>query len=125
LDAISSRLRHTLLAALLSTAVSALGAAPASAGTHSYCVGCTINSGQYAEDSSAFNLLLDYVHRLSGPSCSQIGAFAHYTDGTFGSEVLASCSSDVQHGYNGSKAGYGAADNLGGGNYGFNAHVDY
>ena len=100
-------------------------ASPALAGSHTYCSGCTINSSTVVEDWSAFNLTLDYVHRLSGPSCSTIGAYAHYTDGTYGSEVTTYCSDAVQHGYNGSQQGWGGADNLGAGNYGFNAHVDY
>jgi hypothetical protein len=100
-------------------------AAPALASTHHYCSGCTIGSSSAVEDWQAFWLTIDYVHRLSGPSCSTIGAYAHYTDGTYGSEVTTYCSDAVQHGYAGTKLGYGAADNLGAGNYGFNAHVDY
>lgn len=110
------------VATVLATLVLAV---PALAGTDTYCLGCTIGAHTAIEDTNAFFLTLDYVHRLSGPSCSTIGAYAHYTDGTYGSEVLTDCSDAIQHGFNGSKNGWGAADNQGAGNYGFNAHVDY
>jgi hypothetical protein len=120
----ASRLRLGLTS--VATVLTALClAAPAFAGSHTYCLGCTVDSGTTVEDWLAFNLTLDYVHRLSGPSCSTIGAYAHYTDGTYGSEVTTYCSDAVQHGYNGSQQGWGGAHNQGAGNYGFNAHVDY
>jgi hypothetical protein len=100
-------------------------AAPALAGSHTYCLGCTINSNTAVEDWVANWLTLDYVHRLSGPTCSTIGAYAHYVDGTYGSEVTTDCSDAVQHGYAGTQLGYGVAHNAGAGNYGFNAHVDF
>jgi hypothetical protein len=117
--------RNRPLAAAAVVVVALFLATPAMAGTDTYCNGCTIGANTAIEDTQAFFLTLDYVHRLSGPSCSTIGAYAHYTDGTYGSEVTAYCTDAVQHGYNGSKNGWGGADNQGAGNYGFNAHVDY
>lgn len=118
-------LRRTLVVAVVAAIAALALAVPALAGTDTYCLGCTIGAHTAVEDSNAFFLTLDYVHRLSGPTCSTIGAYAHYTDGTYGSEVLTDCSDAVQHGYTGAKDGWGAADNEGNGNYGFNAHVDY
>jgi hypothetical protein len=119
-----THVRKLLAAAVPAVAALAL-AAPALAGTDTYCLGCTIGAQTSIEDTHAFFLTLDYVHRLSGPTCSTIGAYAHYTDGTYGSEVTTDCATEVEHGYNGSKNGWGGADNQGAGNYGFNAHVDY
>lgn len=101
-------------------------ATPANAGTHHYCSSCTIYSGSLKLDPTAHYITLDYVHRLSGPGSGvTIGAIAKYvSDGSWGSYVY-STSTEVQHGYNGTRAAWGAAANFGAGNYGFNAHVNY
>jgi hypothetical protein len=116
-----------VLAVIASFAALVIGSgATAQASTHHYCIGCTINGFSPYEDGYNFWLLLDYVHRLSGPYCTTIGAYASWTDGTIGTEVLnQNCSDDVQHGFNGNRYGAGGAFNHGAGNYGFNAHVDY
>ena len=124
-SAFPRRAQRLVVSAAMAAVIALAVAVPALASTDHYCVGCTIGSGTAIEDPSMFYLTLDYVHRLSGPTCSRIGAYAHYADGTYGSEIFADCSYDVQHGYNGSNLGKGGADNLGAGNYGFNAHVDY
>lgn len=118
--------RSLAAAVTVAAALLAAGAGPAAAGVDHYCVGCTINGNSGIQDTNGFYLTLDYVHRLSGPSCTTIGARAYYGGGVWGGFAYnLSCSDDVQHGYNGSQFGYGEAWNFGAGNYGFNAHVDY
>jgi hypothetical protein len=46
------------------------------------------------------------------------------SDGSWGSYVY-STTTQVQHGYNGTRNAWGATTNFGGGNYWFNAHVNY
>lgn len=98
----------------------------AQAGSHYYCSSCTIYAYSSYMDPTAHYIKLDYVHRLSGPGSGvTIGARAKYvSDGSWGSYVY-STSTSVQHGYNGTRNAWGAATNFGGGNYGFNAHVNY
>lgn len=120
------RLSACLCAVVSTVAVSLSLASGASASTYTYCNGCTILGGAEYAQFAYFYLTLNYVHRLSGPYCTTIGARAWYADGTIGSYAYnQSCSDAVQHGYNGSKLGAGTATNFGAGNYGFNAHDDY
>jgi hypothetical protein len=114
-----------LILALTALALSA-GVASADGQTHHYCSGCTINAGLTYKDPNDYSITQDYVHRLSGPSSGvTIGAAAYYTDtGSWGNWVY-STSTEVTHGYGGSRPARGAAGNFGAGNYGFNAHVTF
>ncbi|MBI2691968.1 MAG: hypothetical protein HYX29_08505 [Solirubrobacterales bacterium] len=115
---------------MISSAVALLigvGVANAEAATYGYCSGCTINGngGSVTAGISRY-ITSNYVHRLSGPSGGvTIGARAFYTDnGSWGNFVY-STSTEVTHGYSGSRPARGSASNFGAGNYGFNAHVLY
>jgi hypothetical protein len=103
-----------------------VGVATASAASSAYCSGCTIGSNSLVKAATARYISLDYVHRLSGPGSDvTIGAIAQYSDnGAWGNYVY-STSTEVTHGYSGSRPARGAAANFGAGNYVFNAHVNY
>lgn len=102
------------------------GGARAEAATYRYCSGCTIYGYSPFTAPSSRYITSNYVHRLSGPSSGiTIGARAYYTDnGSWGNFVY-STSTEVTHGYSGSRPARGSASNFGAGNYGFNAHVLY
>lgn len=133
-----SRRHLTRASAIACVTVVLLGAAfagQASAASYTYCDGCTIygtdNGNNAIVSTNGYYITLDYVHRLSGPYCTNIGAGSVYYDYSLGRYVWGSivlqgdCSTDVQHGYNGDRVFWGGAVNYGAGNYGFNAHVDY
>lgn len=120
---------HTPVSFLIGLAISLAllaGTASAEAASHHYCSSCTIYAWTSKVDPTAHYITLNYVHRLSGPSSGvTIGARAKYvSDGSWGSYVY-STTTEVQHGYNGTRNAWGAATNFGAGNYGFNAHVNY
>lgn len=114
------------LSCLVTLLLAAFAAGSTNAGTHQYCTGCTIYGNSLFTDPTPHYITLDYVHRLSGPSTGvTIAARAKYvSDGSWGSYVY-STSTEVQHGYNGTRNAWGSATNFGAGNYGFNAHVNY
>lgn len=103
-----------------------ISAVPAESATSRYCDGCTIYSNSLVKATVARYITLDYVHRLSGPSSGvTIGAIAQYADNYAWGNYVYSTSTEVTHGYSGSRPAWGAAANFGAGNYGFNAHVRY
>lgn len=103
------------------------GVGYAQAATSHYCSSCTIggNGGSVTAGTARY-ITSNYVHRLSGPGSGvTIGARAYYTDnGSWGNFVYSS-STQVTHSYSGGRPARGSASNFGGGNYGFNAHVNY
>jgi hypothetical protein len=120
------RLREAvcIVGASLALLVSA-GVSKADAATYHYCVGCLVYANSLVEASTARYITYDYVHRLAGPNGVTIGAVAQYADNyTWGSYVT-STATEVTHSYVGNRPAWGAAANFGGGNYSFNAHVNY
>jgi hypothetical protein len=117
---------HAFLLAACTALTLSIAVASAEAATYNYCSGCTISSSSLVKASTYRYITLDYVHRLSGPGSGvTIGAIAQYADnGSWGNYVY-STSTEVTHGYSGSRPAWAAAANFGAGNYGFNAHANY
>jgi hypothetical protein len=101
------------------------GAAIAEAATYHYCIGCLIHAQEVWEAGSAPKITQNYVHRLAGPAGVTIGAGAQYADTYAWGSFIYSTSTEVTHSYTGTRPAWGAAVNLGGSNYSFNAHVNY
>jgi hypothetical protein len=118
--------RAAMTAWIVAVAIALAGAGSASAASHTYCSGCTIWAGSLVQANYSYYIVLNYVHRLSGPGSGvAIGAIAKYVDnGSWGNWAI-SYGTEVTHGYNGARRAWGAAGNFGNGNYGFNAHVNY
>lgn len=127
IDTARARVRgHAFLLAAVTALTLSVVVAVAEAASYNYCSGCTISSNSLVKAASSRRITLDYVHRLSGPGSGvTIGAIAQYADnGAWGNYVYSN-STEVTHGYSGSRPAWGAAANFGAGNYGFNAHVNY
>lgn len=117
--------RRAAILAALAVALTASIVGSAAAATYTYCNGCTIPSGYERVSAASRHAYISYVHRLSGPSSSLSFASAYYyynpntiicREQSYGTEVA--CNPGYAN-------VYGGAANLGGGNYGYNAHLGY